>query len=141
MAEGISTVITTEAAADERLGLIHRDIRNLLPRGPVLVTVAQHLPKRSLDQNAMFRGLAREIEEHWNRTRPEKTSAEAIARDLKVEFGIITTEYSPVSGKRTARIKSTAEYTRSEMTALIEATLAWAAEQRIPMVDPREWTA
>jgi hypothetical protein len=136
-AEGISTVIKTEAAADERLGLIHRDIRNLLPHGPVLVTVAQHLPKRSLDQNAMFRGLAREIEEYWNRNRPEKTSAEAIARDLKVEFGIISTEYSPVSGKRTARIKSTAEYTRGEMTALIEATLAWAAEQRIPIQDPR----
>lgn len=138
--QGISTVIKTEADLDARLGLIHRDVRGLIPRGPVLVTVAQHHPRRSLDQNAMFRGLCREIEEFWNRSRPEKTSAEALARDLKVEFGVITTEYSPVSGKRTARIKSTAEYSKAEMTALIQATLAWAAEQRIPLCDPREAT-
>ena len=137
MSEGISTVIKTEDDADARLGLIHRDIRSLLNHGQVIVTVALHYPKRSLDQNAMFRGLAREISEYWNKTRKDKTSPEAIARDLKVEFGIIATEYSPVSGKRTARIKSTSEYTRKEMTALIEATLAWAADQRIPLQDPR----
>jgi hypothetical protein len=137
MREGISTVIKTESDADARLGLIHRDIRNLLPHGAVIVTVASHHPKRSTDQNAMFRGLAREISEHWNQTRPERTSPEAIARDLKVEYGLIATEYSPVSGKRIARITSTTEYTRTQMGKLIDATLAWAAEQRIPIDDPR----
>ena len=50
---------------------------------------------------------------------------------------MITTEYSPVTGKRSARLKSTAEYRKAEMASLITATLAWAADQGIPLPDPR----
>ena len=102
-----------------------------------MVTVAQALGKRSLDQNAMFRGLCRDVADWWNANREEPTTAEAVARDLKVQYGVITTEYSPVTGKRSARLKSTAEYSKAEMAALITSTLAWAAGEGIPLPDPR----
>lgn len=137
MSQGISTLIRSPAETDSRLAAIAADVVSLIQHGPVLVTVAQAIGKRSLDQNSMFRGLCRDIADHWNAGNREKTSAEAIARDLKVEYGVITTEYSPVVGRRTARIKSTAEYSTAEMAALITATLAWAAGEGIPLPDPR----
>ena len=106
-------------------------------RGPQFVRHGDYVASRSLDQNAMWRGLCGEIADFWNANRTPATSGEAVARDLKVEFGVILTEYSPVTGKRNARLKSTADYTRAEMAALITATLAWAAEQGIPLPDPR----
>jgi hypothetical protein len=137
MAEGISTLIRTAADTENRLSLVRQDILALLPHGPVVVTVGLCIPHRSTHQNAMFRGLCREIADHWNRTQAEPTTAEAIARDLKVTFGVISTEYSPVSGKRSPRLVSTTEYTVPQMAALITATLAWAADNRIPITDPR----
>lgn len=137
MSQGISTLIRAPAEVGGRLAVVSTDVLALIDRGPVLVTVAQALGKRSLDQNAMFRGLCRDVADWWNANREEPTTAEAIARDLKVEYGVITTEYSPVTGKRSARIKSTAEYSTAEMAALITATLAWAADQGIPLPDPR----
>lgn len=137
MSQGISTLIRAPAEVGGRLAVVSTDVLALIDRGPVLVTVAQAIGKRSLDQNSMFRGLCRDAAEYWNANNGDKTSAEAIARDLKVEYGVITTEYSPVTGKRSARIKSTAEYSTAEMAALITATLAWAAESGIPLPDPR----
>ncbi len=92
---------------------------------------------RSLDQNDCFRGMCRDIAEFWNAHHGEKTTAEAVARDLKVAYGKIVTEYTPVTGKRTARIESTTRYTKAEMSALIDATLAWAGDNGIPLPDPR----
>lgn len=135
--QGISTLIRTPDDVNSRLAVISTDVLGLIQRGPVLVTVTVAIGRRSLDQNSMFRGLCREAAEYWNGNNDDKTSAEAIARDLKVEYGVITTEYSPVTGKRSARIKSTAEYSTAEMAALITATLAWAADQGIPLPDPR----
>lgn len=135
--QGISTLIRTPDEVNARLAVISTDVFELIRHGPVLVTVAQSIGRRSLDQNSMFRGLCRDAAEYWNGNNDEKTSAEAIARDLKVEYGVITTEYSPVVGRRTARIKSTAEYSTAEMAALITATLAWAAGEGIPLPDPR----
>ena len=137
MSQGISTLIRSPAETDSRLAAIAADVVSLIQHGPVLVTVAQALGRRSLDQNAMFRGLCRDIADWWNEHREESTTAEAVARDLKVQYGVITTEYSPVTGKRSARLKSTAEYSKAEMAALITATLAWAAGEGIPLPDPR----
>lgn len=137
MSQGISTLIRSPAETDSRLAAIAADVVSLIQHGPVLVTVAQALGRRSLDQNAMFRGLCRDVADWWNEHREESTTAEAVARDLKVQYGVITTEYSPVTGKRSARLKSTAEYSKAEMAALITATLAWAAESGIPLPDPR----
>lgn len=111
--------------------------RTVADRGPQFVKHGDYRDPRSLDQNAMFWAMCGEIAEFWNANRAEKTSAEAVARDLKVEYGVILTEYSPVTGKRNARLKSTADYTKAEMAALITATLAWAADQGIPLSDPR----
>ena len=109
----------------------------LLAGGPIAIKVGRYKHPRSVDQNAMLHALCREIADHWNSTHDEKTSAEAVKRDVKVKYGIIVTEYSPVTDSRQARIKSTAEYTSAEMAALITATLAWAADNGIPLADPR----
>lgn len=106
-------------------------------RGPQFVKHGDYHAGRSLDQNDCFRGLCRDIAKFWNANREEQTSAEAVARDLKVTYGVIVTEYSPVTGKRNARLKSTADYSKAEMAALITATLAWAADEGIPLPAPR----
>lgn len=136
--DGISTVIRDPAVMDRQLAAVNQDARNLIQHGPVIVTVGIFHSKRTIDQNSMFRGLCRDIADAWNKHNNTTTSPEAVARDLKVEYGVIVTEYSPVTGKRSARIKSTAEYSKSEMSALLDATLAWAADHCIPLRDPRE---
>lgn len=107
-------------------------------RGPQFVKHGDYRDGRSLPQNDMFRGLCRDIAEAWNSDHDDKTSADAIARDLKVTYGVILTEWSPVTGKRTARIESTKRYSKQQMGDLITATLAWAASEGIPLPDPRE---
>ncbi len=113
-------------------------IRMLLADGPVRVQVKPGTNPRSLDQNDMFRGLCRDAAEWWNANRKPPTTAEVIARDMKVMHGVILTEWSPVTDKRVARIESTARYTKQQMGDLITATLAWAASEGIPLPDPRE---
>ena len=137
ISQGISSLIRTPDEVSARLAVVSMDVLALIDRGPVLVTVAQALGRRSLDQNAMFRGLCRDVADWWNANREESTTAEAVARDLKVRYGVITTEYSPVTGRRQARLKSTAEYGKAEMASLITSTLAWAAGEGIPLPDPR----
>lgn len=111
--------------------------RTVAERGPQFVKHGDYRDGRSLPQNDMFRGLCRDIAEAWNSDHDDKTSADAIARDLKVTYGVILTEWSPVNGTRSARLKSTADYTKAEMASLITATLAWAADNGIPLPDPR----
>ncbi len=106
-------------------------------RGPQFVKHGDYQDKRTLDQNALFHALCGDIAGYWNANRAEKTTAEAVKRDLKVRFGLIVTEYSPVTDQRQARIESTARYTKHQLADLITATLAWAAEQGIPLPDPR----
>ena len=111
--------------------------KTLVSDGPIFIRVERYTHPKSLSQNDMFRGLCRDISEYWNLYKDEKTSPEAVARDMKVTYGIILTEYSPVTGKRGARLKSTASYTKQEMSDLISNVLAWAAENKIPLSDPR----
>ena len=135
--EGISTVIRSPDELDRQLAAATRDARSLIQHGPVIVTVGSFHSKRSIDQNDMWRGLCREISEQWNAREETKTSPEAVSRDLKVRFGKIVTEYSPVTDQRTARIESTTRYTKAEMSALIDNTLAWAFEHGIILEHPR----
>lgn len=53
MSQGISTLIRSPAETDSRLAAIAADVVSLIQHGPVLVTVAQALGRRSLDQNAL----------------------------------------------------------------------------------------
>lgn len=138
MNEGAVFDIDQTVSIFEALQPIGVALQMLLKSGPQRVTIEAIKPHRSLDQNDMFRGLCRDAAEWWNANRQPATSPEAIARDLKVTYGVILTEWSPVSDKRTARIESTANYSRQQMGDLITATLAWAAEEGIPLPDPRE---
>ena len=69
MSQGISTLIRAPAEVGGRLAVVSTDVLALIDRGPVLVTVAQTLGKRCLDQNAMFRGLCRDVADWWNANR------------------------------------------------------------------------
>lgn len=134
---GITALLKQGTNPDQVIADQVASAKRLMEHGDVFLTVALKSDRKSIDQNDMFRGLCRDISEYWNANNEEKTTAEAVARDLKVQYGVISTHYSPVSGKRSARIKSTAEYTKPEMSALISATLAWAADMGIPLPDPR----
>lgn len=128
---------TPEAVDNLGPGMLAFLRRTVAERGPQFVRHGDYKNPRSLPQNALFHDLCGEIADYWNANRDEKTSPEAIKRDLKVEFGIIATEYSPITGKRNARLVSTADYKSAEMAALITATLAWCADNGIPISDPR----
>lgn len=111
--------------------------RAVAERGPQFVKHGDYKSPRSLDQNALFHAICEDIANAWNASRAEKTSPEAVKRDAKVEFGLIVTEYSPITGKRAARLVSTADYKSADMASLITATLAWAVDNGIPIPDPR----
>ena len=68
--------------------------RTVAERGPQFVKHGDYRDGRSLPQNDMFRGLCRDIAEAWNSDHDDKTSADAIARDLKVTYGVILTEWA-----------------------------------------------
>lgn len=138
MSEGAVFDIDPTASISESLRLIGVALQMLLKSGAQRVTIETIKPHRSLEQNDMFRGLCRDAAEWWNANRAPKTSPGAIARDLKVTYGVILTEWSPVTDKRTARIESTKRYSKQQMGDLITATLAWAASEGIPLPDPRE---
>jgi hypothetical protein len=129
---------TPESVDNLGLGMLAFLRRTVAERGPQFVKHGDYKSPRSLDQNALFHAICEDIATAWNASRDEKTTAEAVKRDLKIEFGLIVTEYSPVSGKRGARLVSTADYKSADMAALITSTLAWAASEGIPLPDPRE---
>lgn len=140
MTEGISTVIKQSDDFAKRWSMAERDARAILAHSHAIVTVATYLAAGSNDQNRLFHKLCDHIATHWNRENPGlRTTPEQVKRDLKVEFGPITTEYSPVSGKRQARIVSWSQYTKVQRSDLINNTLAWMAENRIPDLPREEW--
>lgn len=136
MSAGIRTLVKS-GQTEDRIPVINQDIRALAQVSDVLVTVEIFHAKRTIPQNNFFRGMCREIANYWNACNDDKTSPEAVAEDLKGQYGVIITEYSPVTGTRSARLKSTAKYETHEMSSLLDATLAWAAEHSIPLKDPR----
>lgn len=133
MAEGVQTLIPSPDAFDGRMALVRRDVAVLLASGPVMVAVAPHVPRGTLDQGKLAHKLWAHIADWWNGRFPEQaTSPETVKQEIKQEFGIITTEYSPLTGRRIARLKSWSEYSRQERCDLITATLAYMAENGCP---------
>lgn len=133
MSEGITVLIPNEGLFEARMRLAIQDARSLVKHGQVRVTVGQYVPRGTLEQNALFHLLCTHIAEWWNARHPEQpTGMEAVKRDLKVQYGVISTEYSPVSDKRHARLASWSEYNRKQRADLITATLAYMAENGIP---------
>ena len=64
----------------------------------------------------------------------KQTTPEAAKRDAKVAFGTVTICASIVTGDRTVRLKSFADYTREEMVAFVESFHAHLDENQIPYV-------
>lgn len=139
MSEGATYLFRNVAEHDRLIDGFIRFLKYFVSTGgATLITIERYEHPKTRMQENMWRGLCREIAEYHNaQPGAEKTSTEAVARDLKIKYGIILTEYSPVSGTRGARFKSTAKYEAKEMSDLITATLAWAADHRIPLEDPR----
>lgn len=130
---GITAVIRQNQNPDQSINDQVAALKRLQAHGDVFMTVGQWHARGSNDQNALFHKLCEHIAEHWNQANPKNpTSPEQVKRDLKVSFGLIATEYSPVSGKRQARIESWANYSKTQRADLITATLAWMAENNIP---------
>ena len=138
MSEGAAYLLRTVESVDELGPKILSFTKWCIQEyGPQVLRSGNYKDPKTASQNDMFHGLCREIADYWNANKPEKTSPDAVKRDLKVTYGVIISEYSPVTGKRGARIKSTSHYTKQEMGDLITNTLAWAAGEGIPLRDPR----
>ena len=59
-------------------------------------------------------------------------SLEEAKKDVKVAFGVVVVSTSCVDGSRTARLKSFADYTNSEMIGFITALECHLVENQIP---------
>lgn len=55
-------------------------------------------------------------------------------KDAKVEFGVVIVSTSIITGARTARLKSFADYTKEEATAFISGMEAHLDENSIPYI-------
>jgi hypothetical protein len=62
----------------------------------------------------------------------KQADPEAAKRDAKVAFGIVTVCTSLITGGRSARLKSFADYTRDEMMAFIQSMEVYLDENQIP---------
>ena len=65
-------------------------------------------------------------------------SLEIAKRDAKAEFGVVIVHMSVITGERTARLKSFAEYTSEEMAGFIPAMEVHLDERGIDYV-PSNW--
>lgn len=68
----------------------------------------------------------------------KQASPEAAKRDCKVAFGVVTVCTSLVTGDRSARLKSFADYTKGEMEAFITQMEVYLAQENIPFTHSRE---
>ena len=136
----IRTLVTPETR-HPRSQAVMRNIGVLLDTGPVMVTVAEFKPPGTLDQNALFHKLCDHISQWWNGRYPNNgTSPERIKESLKLEYGVIATEYCPLSGQRKARVESWSKYSKKQRADLITATIAWMAGEGIPDLPDRAAT-
>ena len=112
--------------------------QSVVERGAQFVKAGDYKNPRSLDQSALFHALCADVAKAWNAKYPDKpTTPEAVKRDAKVLYGVKVVEYSPLTDKQVARIESTSAYSKRQLSDLITATLAWAADNGIPIPDPR----
>ena len=136
MAEGISTLIVSPDRLADRMDSVIKDARGLIEFGPVMVTVARHLPKRSLDQNALMWSLFGDIAAYLNaKTKPETPfDAEDLHDRLLVErFGH---EQRTVGQVVVTRVPRTRRWNKAQMSEFIEWVIAWALDRRIPVEIP-----
>lgn len=62
----------------------------------------------------------------------KQSSMEAAKKDAKVAFGVVVVSQSLITGDRTARLTSFADYSKAEMEGFITSMEAYLAENQIP---------
>lgn len=65
----------------------------------------------------------------------KQASPESAKKDAKAEFGVVIVCNSLVTGNRTARLKSFADYSRDEMEAFITGMEAYLCSESIPFTE------
>lgn len=118
--EGIHWIVRTE---EQRQNFLHVAKASPLPFS-AKIGKPQH-PK-TLKQiryaHSMIEALA--IDRHMG--------VEVAKRDCKVAFGVTVVHHSLVTGEKTARLVSFADYTREQMEAFLTAMEVFLSEQGIP---------
>ncbi len=116
---------------------IHRVVRNEQQREgliidqralplPFQVKISKPLSPKTLKQISYAHSLCGALAAYM------QCSPEAAKRDAKAEYGVVIVCMSVVTGDRTARLKSFADYSKEEMVAFISAMEAHLSEHGIP---------
>lgn len=92
---------------------------------PFQVQVKPVASPKSTPQVRYAHGLCNALAAHHG-----KDPADA-KRDAKINFGVITVDTCMITGERRARLKSFADYTRTEMHAFLTAMEAYMAAEGI----------
>lgn len=136
MAEGIRTLIASPDAFDGRMALVRKDAAALIEFGPVEVTVAQHVPKRTVDQNDLMWSICTDIAVYLNaKTKPEVPfDKEDIHDRLLIErYGHDQVQVGSVA---VTRVPRTRKFGKTKMSEFISWMIAWALDRRIPIEIP-----
>ena len=120
--EGIAWTIRTQ----EQLGHLLTHI-NSLPL-PFSVKVGPVQTPKTRSQLNYAHSLCDALAVH------EKCSLDKAKRDAKAEFGVVVVDTSLVTGQRSARLVSFADYTETQMEAFLTAMEVFLAERGIPYV-------
>lgn len=99
---------------------------------PKLLKLSDYKPPKTTKQCAYAHSIIGYIAKH------NCVSAEKAKKDCKVNFGVITVETCCISGNRTARLKSIADYTKQELEVLIAQLEAYCAENGITYIASEE---
>lgn len=99
---------------------------------PYLVEIKPLTPPKTLSQIKYAHSLCGSLAEH------HKVSLDKAKRDAKAEFGIVEIATSILTGDRSARLKSFAEYSKDELTAFITAMEMHLDTNHIDYIKPKE---
>lgn len=124
--EGTSWVVRTADQTKRLAYLIDARLQN----GPLLIDVRPYAPPKTRRQRSYLHAMIREIALALGVHEAD------LKADLKAQFGVVTVEPSLVTGDRVARVVPTERYSREQMSGLIHAIAAWAAEKGVTVTEP-----
>ena len=124
--EGTSWVVRTPDQTKRLAYLIDARLQN----GPLLIDVRPYAPPKTRRQRSYLHAMIREVALALGFHESD------LKADLKAQFGVVTVEPSLVTGDRVARVMPTERYSREQMSALIHAIAAWAAEKGVTVSEP-----
>ena len=124
--QGIHWVIRTE---EQRNNLIQKIMAQ---HTPFMCKVAEPASPKTTKQIRYAHSLCNALAAY------KQASPEAAKRDCKVEFGVVIVCTSLVTGERSARLKSFADYTKDEMEAFITQMEVYLGQEGIPFTHSRD---